>query len=286
MSSWTLPEAPSAAAARFRLMAVDLDSLASGGRPLSAADASSLRTAHAVGVKVVLASTMSPALVHRYWASLGLGAPVIAFDGALVHDFPTQRTELGYPLNRELLAGLIHEVLRVAPDAAIALESGDGWAVNRVGPFAQSIAHRAGGWPQRFPDLGSFLDRPVYRVTVEAPAARPDVLDAILAQEGVAGRRLANSAVSTVQSAAASRRAALAELAGMLEVSLDEVMVIDGAAGDGGRPDSTSMATAVASVVSGALLAAELSAASARYAIQEEMTPEGNDNDLWPTTER
>ncbi len=290
MTTWNLPTTTISPAARFRLMAVDLDSIVTPAGVLDPLDAGALRAAHAMGVKVVLASALSPQAIHRYWAQLGLGAPVIAFDGALIYDFPTQKAQLDQPLDRDVLAQLLQQVQRSAPKAPVVLERADAWAANRVGSLVRSTIDQTGLWPQISADLGGYLDRPVYRVTVEAADAKLDALQAALPAAGLSVSRSSDPASLQLRSAAATREWALAALAGLQEVSLDEVVAIGGRSGDGARLDTAALAALMTNAVAGAGLLAGEPASAADYGdgddLAGELESEGSDNDLWPTIER
>lgn len=273
-------------AARFRLMAVDLDTIISPAGVLNATDAGALRTAHAAGVKVVLASALGPQAIHRYWAQLGLGASVIAFDGALIYDFPTHKAQSGQPLEHDALASFLHAVQRIAPKTPVVLERADAWIANRIGSFVRSTIKQTGLWPQISADLGAYLDRPVYRATVEAPGAQLDDLQAELAMAGLAVSRSFDPQMLTVRSAAATRDWALSALAGLQEMSLDEVVVIGGRSGDGARLDTAALAALMANAVAGAGLLVSEPAAAITYGDGSELATAESDNDLWLTTER
>lgn len=290
MSTWNLPTTTLPPADRFRLMAVDLDSIISPAGVLNPTDAGALRAAHAVGVKVVLASALSPQAIHRYWAQLGLGAPVIAFDGALIYDFPSQKMRLGQPLGRDVLAQFLQHVQSVAPKAPVVLERADAWVANRIGSFVRSTISRTGLWPQISADLSGYLDQPVYCVMVEAAAGKLDALHVDLPVAGLVVSRSTDPDLLTLRSSAATREWALSALAGLQEVSLDEVVVVGGRSGDGARLDTTALAELMANAVASAGLLVGDPASATTYGdggdLADELAPEGSDNDLWPTIER
>ena len=101
MLPWSSQMSTETQSGRYRLVAVDLDGSVQPNGTLHQADAAALRAAHAAGVKVVLVSALPPQLMHRYWAQLGLGAPITALNGALVYDFPSHKPVAGQPLELE-----------------------------------------------------------------------------------------------------------------------------------------------------------------------------------------
>ncbi len=137
MISWTSQVSGDAQPGRYRLVAVDLDSSLQPDGTLHEADAAALRAAHAAGVKVVLVSALAPQIMHRYWAQLGLGAPIIALNGALVYDFPSHKPIAGQPLEGEQLQRIMQAVQDVAPQAAVALQQRETWAANHLGRAAK-----------------------------------------------------------------------------------------------------------------------------------------------------
>ena len=293
MSTWNLPTTTNFTdlpASRFRLMTVDLDSIVSPAGALDPADAGALRAAHAMGVKVALASALSPQAIHRYWAQLGLGAPVIAFDGALIYDFPSQKARLGQSLDRDMLAQLLQHVQRSAPKAPVVLERADVWVANKIGALVRTTIAQTSLWPQISGDLSGYLDRPVYRVTIEAAPDKLDALQAELPVAGLVASRSSDPDKLTLRSMAATRDWALSALAGLQEVSLDEVVVIGGRSGDGARLDPAALAALMTNAVAGAGVLVSDPESPVTYGdgadLAAEPAAEESDTDLWLTTER
>ena len=185
MFSWTPEGVAEPPASRFRLVAVDLDSILQSNETLHPLDAASLRTAHSLGVKVVLASAKAPQGIHRYWAQLGLGTPVIAFNGALVYDFPSHKHVLGQPLPPESVRSALEIAHRLAPKASIAVERGDTWVVSQLGPVAKATIQQTGLWPSAVGDLRASLDQPIYEMWFDATPKQLASLEAELAGLGL-----------------------------------------------------------------------------------------------------
>jgi hydroxymethylpyrimidine pyrophosphatase-like HAD family hydrolase len=230
---------------RYRLVAVDLDSTLQPNGTLHQADAAALRAAHAAGVKVVLVSALSPQVMHRYWAQLGLGAPIIALNGALVYDFPSHRPVVGQPLETEQLSRIMQTVQEVAPRAAVALLQRESWIVNHLGRAAKEMIQRSGVWPSYMGDLAGRLGDEVYQVWVSADAGQLEALEAALAHAGLSLARYTDPTRLVMQAASASRGWALSSLASHLEVAPNEVMAVGG----GGQDRSMLQAAAFAVLV-------------------------------------
>ncbi|HSN77024.1 MAG TPA: HAD family hydrolase [Anaerolineae bacterium] len=239
MSSETQP-------GRYRLVAVDLDGSLQPNGALHEADAAALRTAHAAGVKVVLVSALPPQLMHRYWAQLGLGAPIIALNGALVYDFPSHRPVAGQPLEAEQLQRIMQAVHETAPQAAVALQQREVWVTNHLGRAAKEMIQRTGVWPSYMGDLASRLGDEIYQVWVSADAGPLEALEAALTHAGLSLARYTDPARLVMQAASVSRGWALSSLASQMEVAPHEVMAIGG----GGQDRSMLQAAAFAVLVS------------------------------------
>lgn len=154
----------------YRLVAVDLDSILQPNRSLHQADAVALRTAHGAGVKVVLASALSPQAIHRYWAQLGLGTPVIALNGALVYDFPSHRPVVGQPLKTDQIRMILQVAQRIAPKGTVGLQQGEAWTANRLSTASKAVIQRTGIWPSAVGPLKVDDTEAVYQVWVSAGA--------------------------------------------------------------------------------------------------------------------
>lgn len=291
MFSWTPEGVAEPPASRFRLVAVDLDSILQSNETLHPLDAASLRTAHSLGVKVVLASAKAPQGIHRYWAQLGLGTPVIAFNGALVYDFPSHKHVLGQPLPPESVRSALDVAHEVAPKASIAVERGDTWVVNQLGPVAKATIQKTGLWPSAVGDLRASLDQPIYEMWFDATPKQLASLEAELSNSGLMQARTTNPDTLFLRSPAASLGAALSSLAGLLEVSANEVMAIGG----NGRDRSMLQAAAFAVLVSDMAKEMDLASTGSRdiaqsqgvaEALAQYLTPEGSSGDLWPSIER
>ncbi len=242
MASWLSQPAVGLPNAGFRLVGIDLDGLLQPQGVLHATDAAAIRTAHANGAKVALLSARTPQEIHRYWAQLGLGTPVIALNGALVYDYPSHRPILGQPVPEEAVRQVLAIVRRVAPKAAIGCELGGTWATNRLSSVARWLVAQTGAWPAAIGDLSPYLEQPIYQLWIDA---EPSHLEAILAAINtplVAVMRFTNPDRLVLRSVAASRGWALASLATWLGIPPHQVMAI----GDGGQDRTWLQAVAFA----------------------------------------
>ncbi len=245
MLPWSSQMSPEAQAGRYRLVAVDLDGSVQPNGALHEADAAALRAAHAAGVKVVMVSALPPQLMHRYWAQLGLGAPIIALNGALVYDFPSHRPVAGQPLEAEQLQRIMQAIQEAAPQGAVALQQRESWVTNHLGRAAREMIQRTGVWPSHMGDLAGRWDDEIYQVWVSAEASQLGALETALAHAGLSLAHYTDPTRLVMQAASASRGWALSSLASHLEVAPHEVMAIGG----GGQDRSMLQAAAFAVLV-------------------------------------
>ncbi len=289
MFSWTTQMAGQPEPGRYRLVAVDLDSSMQPNGTLHQADAAALRAAHAAGVKVALVSALPPRAMHRYWAQLGLGTPVIALNGALVYDFPGHKPIAGQPLEPEQLARVMQAVDQAAPNAALGLQHAEAWSTNRLGPSAKAMIERTGLWPSHIGDFAARADRETYQVWASAAPGQLDALEAALAHGGMSLARYTDPARLVIQAAAASRGWALSVLASALEIAPNEVMAIGGGGLDRSMLQTAAFAVLVSDLgkeveaVPGVDRMAQtpgVAEALARY-----LAVEGSDVETWPTIE-
>jgi HAD superfamily hydrolase (TIGR01484 family) len=274
---------------RYRLVAVDLDGSLQPNGTLHEADAAALRTAHAAGVKVVLVSALPPQLMHRYWAQLGLGAPIIALNGALVYDFPSHRPVVGQRLEPEQLQRIMQAVHEAAPQAAVALQQREVWVTNQLGRAAKEMIQRTGIWPSYMGDLAGRLGDEIYQVWVSADAVQLDTLEAALAHAGLSLAQYTHPTRLVIQVASASRGWALSSLANELEVAPHEVMAVGGGGQDRSMLQAAAFAVLVADMgkepepVAGVERMANtpgVAEALARY-----LTVEESETETWPSIE-
>jgi hypothetical protein len=278
-----------AQAGRYRLVAVDLDSSVQPNGALHEADAAALRAAHAAGVKVVLVSALPPQLMHRYWAQLGLGAPIIALNGALVYDFPSHKPIAGQPLEAEQLQRIMQAVHKASPLAAVALQQRETWVANQLGRAAKEMIQRTGVWPSYVGDLAGRLDGEIYQVWVSAEAGQMAALETALAHAGLSLARYTGPTRLAIQAAAASRGWALSSLASQLEVAPHEVMAIGGGGQDRSMLQAAAFAVLVADMgkepepvigVERVVKTPGVAEALARY-----LTVEESEAETWPSIE-
>lgn len=285
MLSWSSQISPDAQAKRYRLVLAELDGILQPDGTMHPSDAAALRAAHAAGVKVVLASALPPQALHRYWARLGLGTPVIALNGALVYDFPLHRQITGQSLQPAQLRLAMDAIQRLAPQATVGVQYGDTWSANRLSAASQEFIKRTGVWPKTIGDLGHNWDEPAYQLWVEvSPSTRPG-LEAALTHPGVNLAYYTEPARLVLQAASASRGWALAALANLLEIPANQVMAIGSGSQDRSMLQSAAFA-ALVSDVSQELQAGVDGAASGDVESQSgHVTMEGSNSEPWPTFE-
>lgn len=246
MLSWPSRSSAKPSTPGYRLVALDLDSLLQPNGALHPSDVAAIRTAHAMGVKIALVTSGPPQAIQRYWAQLGLGTPAIVLNGALIFDFPTHQHIQGQPIETAQVRKVLETIARVAPSAAVGLESGDTWAVSKLGPVAQWRIQQYASWPSVMGNLRGALERPIYQVWADAAPGQLRELEDALGDASLNLMRYTAPERLLMRSMAASRGWALAALASHLEVMPHEVMAV----GDGGLDRSLFQAAAFTVVVS------------------------------------
>lgn len=242
MASWLPQPAVGLPNSGFRLVGIDLDGLLQPQGVLHATDAAAIRTAHTNGAKVALLSAKTPQEIHRYWAQLGLGTPVIALNGALVYDYPTHRPILGQPVPAEAVRQVLAVVRKVAPKAGVGCELGGKWATNRLSPMARWLIAQTGAWPASIGDLSPYLNQPIYQLWIDAEPSQLETIQTETNASLLAAMRFTQPNHLVLRSAAASRGWALASLATWLGIPPHQVMAI----GDGGQDRTWLQAAAFA----------------------------------------
>jgi hypothetical protein len=289
MLPWSSQISPDAQAKRYRLVLAELDGILQPDGTMHPSDVAALRAAHAAGVKVVLASALPPQAMHRYWAQLGLGTPVIALNGALVYDFPLHRQITGQSLQPAQLRLAMDAIRNLAPRATVGVQHGDTWSANRLSAACQELIKRTGIWPRYIGDLSHDRDEPAYQLWVEVNPAARQSLEAALNHPGVNLAYYTEPARLVLQAASASRGWALAALANLLEIPANQVMTIGSGSQDRSMLQSAAFAALVSDVsqelqasVDGA---APAEAPGAAQAVPGYVAMEGSNSEPWPTFE-
>lgn len=289
MISWPSKASAEPGQPRYRLVALDLDGVLQPDSTLHPADVAAIRTAHSVGIKVALVSAMAAQAMHRYWAQLGLGTPVIALNGALLYDYPTHRHVAGQPIDPDTLRRALQMVPKVAPKASVGLECCDAWVTNRLGTVADWQIKKTGVWPASIGSLEACLKQPVYQAWVDTGKAHIEQLEERLSGEALSLMRYTAPHMLLMRSPSASRGWALSALASHLEILPHEVIAI----GDGGLDRSMLQAAAFSVIVSDMQQEAESAGdegvtqtSGVAEAFSRYLNLEGIDDAPWPSVER
>lgn len=218
----------------IRLIALDLDgTLLGSDHEVPAANVDAVRDACATGIDVVLASARPPRSMRRHYERLGLATPVVAYNGALIHDPALGRTLYHVPIPLPAARAAVAFLRRVDPGLNLSVELDDVWHIDEFGPDLQQVVRDYGIDP---PHGVGTVDRilaegrsPALKIlfsAAEMSEAELAALDACLGPEVCAVRT--SSRLVEVVAAGASKARATAWLAETLGVSPAEVL----AAGD------------------------------------------------------
>lgn len=218
----------------IRLIALDLDGTLLGSEhEVPAANVSAVQEACAAGIHVFLASARPPRSMRRHHERLGLATPVVAYNGALIHDLSLGRALYHLPIPLEAARAAVAFLRRVDPGLNLTVELDDIWHIDEFGPDLQQVVRDYGIDP---PHGVGTVDQvlaegrsPVLKIlftAVKMSEADLAELDRCLGPEVCAVRT--SSRLVEVVAAGASKARAIAWLAGTLGVSPAEVL----AAGD------------------------------------------------------
>lgn len=218
----------------IRLIALDLDgTLLGSDHEVPPANIDAVRDACAAGIHVVLASARPPRCMRRHHERLGLATPVIAYNGALIHDLAPGRALYHVPIPIQAARAAVAFLRRVDPGLNLSIELDDVWHIDEFGPDLRQVVDDYGIDP---PHGVGTVDRvlaeghsPVLKILfTAAQMSEADLaaLDACLGPEVCAVRT--SSRLVEVMAAGASKARATAWLAETLGVSPPEVL----AAGD------------------------------------------------------
>jgi len=119
----------------IRLLAIGVDGtlLRSDGR-LSQGDAHACRAAQRAGCVVVLATTRPPRSVRSLVQALGIVAPMINYNGAVIWNPLDDRPQYHEALDGGVALQIIRAVRQAAPDLLITAEVLDRWFTDRLDP--------------------------------------------------------------------------------------------------------------------------------------------------------
>ncbi|HWI63455.1 MAG TPA: Cof-type HAD-IIB family hydrolase [Symbiobacteriaceae bacterium] len=182
------------------------------------------------GITLVLTTARPPRSLRRVYDDLGMGGPVIAYNGALVYDPAHNRPLLHHPIERADALAIVRAIRKVGPDLNLGLELMDEWHVDRVDERLQWILETNRIAPPIIGDVAKAIemtDRGVSKIYFLAP---PHVRAAVAA-ELPAGVTVTSSGADFVEihAAGVDKGAALRALAAILGVPREATLAL----GDG-----------------------------------------------------
>ena len=222
---------------KIQLLAVDLDgTLLTSAKRISPANAEALRAARRQrGVHVVLASARPPRSVMPFYEELGLDAPMINYNGALVYDPHGRRVLMHLPIPLKTAREIVRLARRLHKEVLVSAEILDRWFTDRLDKRYLTETARLFK-PNRIAPIGEWLVEPVTKLLLLAPAARLTELQAAIAEAFPHQVSMVQTEENLLQvmHVTVSKAQALRCIAGELAVSRQHVMAIGDNANDVG----------------------------------------------------
>ena len=220
---------------RIHLVAIDLDgTLLTSDNMVSPATMAIVETLKGrKTVHVVLATARPPRSTHRFYEQLQLDTPMINYNGALVHDPPSQRVLLHKPLGAELARGIAEMARGDYPDVLVSAEVLDRWYTDRLD---ESYVTQTGLLfkPNVVAPMEEWLDQPVTKLLLLGDGDRISELGRRIATKFRYDVQVSQTDRELLQIAhpTASKAEALKTVAGEFGVTREQVMAIGDNAND------------------------------------------------------
>lgn len=217
----------------IQLVAIDLDgTLLNDSKQVSDQTIAALACAAGKGVRVVIASARPPRTVRHIYQLLQLQTWQINYNGAMIWDEPNRRTVRHYPIEPAVARAVMEHARRLHPDVLVSCEVQDRWLTDRIDHAYTTETGRLFK-PDQIADIAHMCHEPVTKVLLLGPPTMMSELLPVLID--------AHPQIHAVQSdpdliqlmdLAASKAAALQEVAAHYGVPMDSVMAIGDAAND------------------------------------------------------
>lgn len=220
---------------RIHLVAIDVDgTLLNSSNEVSDMTVRVLRQVRREdGVHIVLATARPPRSVMPFYRQLGLDAPMINYNGALVFDPPSNRVLLHVPVGPKLARQVIAAAREAFPRVVVSAEVLDRWYTDRAEHAYITQTGRVFK-PDLIGPIDEWLVEPITKLLLLGPPADMDELGKMLAKQF----RHKVSVMQTegellqIMHPTVSKARGLKTVAGELGVSRQQVMAIGDNAND------------------------------------------------------
>ena len=250
---------------KIELLAIDLDgTLLNSAKRITGPTAAALRAARQrAGTRVVLASARPPRSVMPFYTQLGLDAPMINYNGAMVYDPTCHRVLLHRPIPLGTARQIVQLARRRRPEVLVSAEILDRWCTDR---FDHNYATETA--KQHAPDvvgpIEQWLTEPVTKLLLLGHPAWLTQLAGAIQERFVHEVTMVQTEdfLLQIMHATVSKAQALRVVAAELAVPRERVMAIGDNANDVGMLQWAAVGVAVANAAPPALAAADLVTAS------------------------
>jgi hypothetical protein len=232
-----------------RLLAVDVDgTLLRNDQRIARGVIRACRAAERAGCVVVLATARPPRTTRPIVQALGIAAPTINYNGALIWNPLDHRPLFHQPLPPETTRAVVALARRLAPEVLVGLEILDEWYTDRIDPrFEIETLRRV--QPDYIGPLEEFLSREVTKLNLLGP---PRCLEAIrrpIEERFWKSRQVAifpgDQHLMQITHPLADKAMALQRIAARLGVTREAVMAIGEGINDAGMVEWAGFGVAV-----------------------------------------
>ena len=245
---------------RIHLVAIDVDgTLLNSDNEISDTTAAVLRQARREdGVHIVLATARPPRSVMPFYKLLDLDAPMIAYNGALVYDPPSNRVLLHVPVGPKLARQVVALARETFPEVLVSAEILDRWYTDH---FDETYVTQTGRVfrPDLVGPIDEWLNEPITKLLLLGPPEKIEPLGEVLAK-AFRNRVIVmqtEGELLQIMHPTVSKAQALRTVAGELGVSQQQVMAIGDNANDVDMLRWAGLGVAMANAAPAALEAAD-----------------------------
>ena len=245
---------------KIHLVAIDLDgTLLNSAKQVSETTARVLRVAQeSAGVHVVLATARPPRSVLPIHTQLGLSAPMINYNGALVYD-PLERTVLLHrPIPADIARAIADLARKVYPDVLFSAEVMDHWYTDRLDPTYQTETAKL-YQPDMVAPIEQWLTGEITKLLLLGPPERLTELQRAIDEQLPHQVSMVRTEGNLLQimHATVSKAHALRVVAAHLAVSREQVLALGDNANDVGMLQWAGVGVAMANAAPEALAVAD-----------------------------
>ncbi len=230
------------------LIAVDLDgTLLNSSKSVSYRTQRVIRALCSQGIKVILASARPPRAIAECYKLLGLGTPVVCYNGALIYNPPVREVIFHKPLESRLARSVVNTARSAYRGTVVSVEVLDHWYTDGVSSQYETEVSKQFA-PDVLGPIDNWLVQPVTKILLLGPEDRITVIRERILEKHRKRVAMTFSEKNLIQvmSAGVSKGRALKYICNRYGISLQKTMAIGDALNDYDMLEAAGISVAMA----------------------------------------